>query len=140
MGFGLSDNQSVKAKVIIKEIPVERIVIQEKMVEVEVPVYINVQPKKHGVAETNRRLRKHPNFKLPDREPDLENVIDLSDYIIESICMFISPPKVDGEDENFSCEDVAQAIKSHLQPEIIERLKQVYSKGLFKPQKRKIEL
>lgn len=152
MGYAIS-TESLKEEIrelkkgvttieIVKEVPVEiiREVIREVEVIKEVKVEIEKPPKKWGTDETNRRLRRHPKFKLPTREVNLENAVDLTDFIIESICNFISPPKVLGEDESFACEDVAAAIKEHLRPEIIERLKQEYSKGLFKPTKRKIEL
>ena len=63
-------------------------------------------------------LIKHPGFNIP-KPPltwaDSEDFNKIVEWALESAAMFISPsPKVDGEDEEFKCDDLAQAIRVDL--------------------------
>ena len=66
-----------------------------------------------------QRIERHMNFEYPELEgltPD-----EVVHFVVETIARFVSPPKFAGEDEEFSCEDLAGAIRA-LESEIKSRL------------------
>lgn len=75
-----------------------------------------------GADKAHRRLRMHPNFKFPPVPQEL-NAEAVVIYALETAARFISPPKLEGESDEFACEDLAAALKLHLQPELIERVR-----------------
>jgi hypothetical protein len=81
--------------------------------------YHTVTPTAKEVYAT---LRLHPNFKMPDcpKNPTPEAA---AKFVLEAVSRFVSPPKVDGENDELACIDVATAIATHLGPELIEKLK-----------------
>lgn len=58
-------------------------------------------------------LMQHPNFTVPPFPKDggAEAIIRWS---LHAAASFVSPPKVDGEDEEFACEDVAKTLRGAL--------------------------
>ena len=53
------------------------------------------------------RLENHPNYKQPIPTPQLETPIA---FALRCAAHLISPPKEDGEDDEISCEVVAEQI------------------------------
>jgi len=68
-------------------------------------------------------LRDHPNFTFPSEVESIDP-ITIAKFVIDTIARFVSPTKVEGEDEEFTCKQVADAIRDHLGPEIISLLEQ----------------
>lgn len=79
-----------------------------------------------GADRTHAALRDHPNFQFPTF-PKRERLIhaplsvqlDVAEFVLEAVACFVSPPKVEGEDEHFECVDLATAIREKLGPEIL---------------------
>ena len=62
-------------------------------------------------------LKTHPGFSLPPRPQSrgsrAADFVATCDYALEVSARLVSPsPKEDGEDESFSCDDLAAAIRS----------------------------
>jgi hypothetical protein len=86
----------------------------------------------------HRSLRLHPNFVMPEapKSPTVEQAVK---FAIEAIARYVSPPKIEGEDEEFACIDVATAIREQLGPELLEAIKgpptsgwaQILTKGRY---------
>ena len=59
------------------------------------------------------QLMSHPNFTMPDTPTRLDGlgVFELVTYVLETTARMVSPPKVEGEDNSMSCEDLAKAIR-----------------------------
>lgn len=76
------------------------------------------------ISERVPQLSAHPNFGLPFPKEG-ENLIK---YTLRCAATLVSPPKLDGEDEETACEVVAEAIMG-LYPHILARW-QVY-KGIL---------
>ena len=53
------------------------------------------------------RLIEHPNFHFPDPN-DFSDAIS---YTIETIALLISPPKLDGEADEFECDYIAYQVR-----------------------------
>lgn len=96
---------------------VEKIVIQEKIIE----------PKRSTAIQTVKILSLHRNFKMPSEPRDL-TPDDIVKYTTEAIANFISPPKIPNENEEFSCENVAEAVQEYLMPRIIEEVKMMFAR------------
>jgi hypothetical protein len=73
-----------------------------------------------GVERTHEALRFHPNFRFPDAPAD--DRAALVEFVLEAVARFVSPPKIASEDEEFACEDIANAIRTKLSPEIFRML------------------
>jgi hypothetical protein len=69
----------------------------------------------------HKRLRYHPKFRFPNR-PKRKTRKAVIAFTAETIARFLSPAKIDGEDDEFSCESLAEAVRGHLLPEIVKRL------------------
>ena len=70
-----------------------------------IPAVKKGRPKKP--APHVSQLSAHPNWEMPQPEPQ-EDVIA---YTLRCAALLISPPKIEGEDEDTSCEVVANAVK-----------------------------
>lgn len=55
-------------------------------------------------------LKGHPNFS-PPRPPDELSVAAIVRFTLDYAANLVSPPKVDGEDEERSCNDVAEELR-----------------------------
>ena len=64
-----------------------------------------------GIA---KGLMTHPNFKLPPRPRGYKRDAFLAgvNWGIACAAAAVSPPKVDGEDEEFSCDDLAKFLRN----------------------------
>jgi hypothetical protein len=67
--------------------------------------------------QTHPALRNHPNFEMPPA-PESSDPQAVADWVIATVAAYISPPKVEGEDAEFSCINIADAIRGRLGPEI----------------------
>ncbi len=76
----------------------------------------------YNLKQLFTELAFHPNFILPDTPKTLAEV---TDYVWESAALFVSPPKYEGEDEVFSSDTLADAIKYGLRDALIQRLKMI---------------
>ena len=82
-----------------------------------------------GPDAVYRTLRNHPNFTFPE-PPELPHIYsgsmaeDVARYVVETIAAYVSPPKVDGEDDEMACVDVAGSLRQHLLPEILSKLRE----------------
>lgn len=85
-----------------------------------------------GATATHHRLRLHRNFRFP---PDEQLLTDeaIVTYAIEAAANFISPSKAVGEDEEFACEDVADALRRLLLPELLGRVRALRAVGNATP-------
>ncbi len=77
-----------------------------------------------GKTATFKRLRRHPNFKWPADPIDLTDE-SLVRYICEACANFVSPEKHEGENDEFRCEDISNAIRSLFLPELMEQVKRL---------------
>ncbi|HWT01172.1 MAG TPA: hypothetical protein VN256_13065 [Pyrinomonadaceae bacterium] len=75
----------------------------------------------------HKSLRLHPNFEFPE-PPETPFHDELVEFITETVARYLSPPKVEGENEEFACVDVASAIRNHLKPEILRKLHEANEK------------
>lgn len=66
-------------------------------------------------------LSSHPNFQPPP-PPSQETIEEIVRYTLEYAARLISPPKVDGEDEEIECDDVAAELRNSVQ-DIIDSMK-----------------
>ena len=69
-------------------------------------------------------LSEHPSFALPPTpagagEPGFKRG---AEWGLKAAAAFISPPKVDGEDEEFACEDVAEVFRGTLRERLFEAI------------------
>lgn len=71
------------------------------------------------VRDTHRALTRHPNFNAPS-DPRRFTDAALISYVVDYCAAFVSPKKVAGENEEFSCQAVAGAMKKLLKKEIIQ--------------------
>jgi hypothetical protein len=71
--------------------------------------------------KTPKVLKLHPNLNIPD-PPEDRSEESLINYILESAARFVSPPKVQGEDVEFLCDDLARAIREDLRKILIEKM------------------
>jgi hypothetical protein len=76
----------------------------------------------------HRALRLHPNFEFPETprgiSADDPAVREAIQYAVETVATYVSPtPKVEGEDDELECYDVATAIREYLLPEILHKLR-----------------
>ena len=69
----------------------------------------------------HKTLRDHPKIKFPNI-PKRMTPQAIAKYTTECIAIYLSPTKIKGEDFDFACEDVKDAILSKLLPEIIEKI------------------
>jgi hypothetical protein len=79
--------------------------------------------RKTAGKRTHEVLRSHPNLEfqpLPD-ELTPESVLD---YALENVALYVSPPKVKGEDCEFACDDLADALRTKLKPELLLKLQE----------------
>lgn len=67
-------------------------------------------------------LKEHVNFQVPDL-PVVMDDSNLIRFVLEYCASLVSPPKVDGEDEERSCIDVAAEIRSS-QRDIVKILRE----------------
>lgn len=71
------------------------------------------------------RLAGHPNIRLPALprgvadNPETQSAVR---WALECAAAFVSPPKEDGEDEEFRCDDVAKALTGVLWPGLRDKL------------------
>lgn len=80
-----------------------------------------------GKVATFKRLRRHPNFKWPADPADLTDDA-LVRYICEACANFVSPEKHEGENDEFRCEDISNAIRELFLPELtgqVDRLRTI---------------
>lgn len=68
------------------------------------------------------KIIDHPNFKLPD-VPVKRDSMTIALWALEAAAMLVSPPKVDHEDEEFECDDVAAAIRGPLGQMVMRALR-----------------
>ena len=58
---------------------------------------------------------KHPNFSMPALPASSKDspgtFLAGVEWALQAAANYVSPPKVDGEDEEFACEDLASAIR-----------------------------
>src|SRR5688500_2497578 len=87
-----------------------------------------VKVSERGKEKTFEELIYHPSFKLPPL-PDFlrtrpeDKPMAVVDYVTEVVARFLSPaPKMDGESEEFSCNDLAKAIRVYVSPLIKSEL------------------
>ena len=67
-------------------------------------------------------LSSHPNFRAPEPPPINERQVrDIVNYTLKYVAELISPPKVNDEDEDRECNDVADEVKG-VTDDILERL------------------
>ncbi len=67
-------------------------------------------------------LNKHPNFSPPPSPPlDRREIRDIVNYTLNYVAELLSPPKVDDEDEDRECNDVADEVRNCAQ-DILEIL------------------
>lgn len=64
-------------------------------------------------------LLSHPNFSPPPKPATLGKSKPIAfergvSWALEAAALFVSPPKVPGENEEFSCEDLAEAVRTTL--------------------------
>lgn len=85
--------------------------------------HVTVVGSERGVPLTYDALFLHPNFELPAL-PRTRRRDSLVAFVLESVARFVSPPKVEGEDEEFACEDIANAIRTQLKPKILSLLRE----------------
>ena len=69
-------------------------------------------------------LSEHPCFALPQIpagscEPGFKRGVE---WGLKAAAAFISPPKVDGEDEEFACADVAEVFRGTLRDRLFEEI------------------
>jgi hypothetical protein len=84
--------------------------------------YVRQKPKAdHPTPTTPTVLRLHPNLEIPEPPPDATPG-RLIEYALDCAARFVSPPKVDGEDVEFVCEDVAAAIRRDLLPILLRKI------------------
>ncbi len=76
---------------------------------------------RQGPAQAYVALREHPNFEFPEPIAN-PTPAQAAAYALEVAARFVSPPKVDGEHEEFSCIDIATAIRTRLAPEVTAAL------------------
>ncbi len=73
-----------------------------------------------GGASDNKRKRvprllTHPNLRFPQRPTVAANehgVQALLNYALECAALVVSPPKEDGEDNEFACEEIAATLRA----------------------------
>jgi hypothetical protein len=56
-------------------------------------------------------LLQHPNFQLPP-PPTSGDPAALIQWACDSCATFVSPPKLDGENEEFRCDDIAAELRN----------------------------
>lgn len=71
-------------------------------------------------------LMLHPNFKMPNA-PELKTGTKLEsiqtvNFVIEAVANFVSPPKIVGENDELSCNDVAEEIRTNLRVKVLKAL------------------
>lgn len=76
------------------------------------------------IEGTHTALMAHPNFYFPV-PPRIKTVVSVADYTAKVIANYISPTKVEGENDEFACEIVTAAIETLLLPLIKQRLIEV---------------
>lgn len=115
----------------IIEKPVIKEIIKTRVVKAECGNrHLSPSAKIHKTAaQAHKALRYHPNLEFIE-PPDWWTPEDIALWVIENLARFISPPKIDGEDEEFSCEDIAKAIREKVGPELIEMMKNL--KGRYR--------
>ena len=67
-----------------------------------------------GRENTYPALITHPNIHLPGRPPvrvSDDTFRAIVQYALEAAASLVSPPKVDDEDEEFTCDDLARQIR-----------------------------
>jgi hypothetical protein len=71
---------------------------------------------------TYELLKGHPNFRFPEL-PNYFDLEDIVEFVLDSAANLVSPPKVDGENDEFSCESLAEVFKYELKSEVTKILK-----------------
>lgn len=69
--------------------------------------------------EVHTTLRNHPKvrFNKPPKRMTPQAIVE---YTLDCVAKYMSPTKIDAEDFDFRCKDVADAIKTKLKDELIE--------------------
>ena len=73
------------------------------------------------------RLTRHPNFKIkevPDVSAGGRDIEKIIDWVLESASDLVSPPKKDGENNEFRCDDVASALRNHLKTLLYNKIRE----------------
>ena len=76
-----------------------------------------------GPIRTHKRLRGHPNFTFPPPPKDFRPET-IAAYVVDAVANFVSPPKNEGEHNEFACEDIANALRLKFKKELIEHMSQ----------------
>ena len=67
-------------------------------------------------------LAFHPNFTFPTKPTHLD---DVTVFVIEATARFISPPKIDGEDEVFESRALAHAVNNAFAKVLLQRVRHI---------------
>jgi hypothetical protein len=90
-----------------------------------------IEKKSIAAKQVHKVLRQHPNIDFPPVPLGLtpENVVR---FTMSCVAQYLSPVKLEGEDNDFQCEDVARAIRMKLTPEIVDMVKLAILEGKAK--------